>query len=282
MEEQWKPLNYNNKYFISSLGRLRGAYGRILNIPESGRVKIGSNGKTLQVHRMVAEAFIPNPENKPNVCHIDRDKTNNNVENLVWSFHNEFSKAPTRSGAKRKILQRTLSGRTVATWDSSKEALKAGVATSSGGISECLSGKRKYHAGYRWEYIENEDIEGEEWRILNYEGIMVEVSSHGRVKRKKGKKSYGGQSSGGYKRTSIYDGSTCLHVNIHRLVASAFCEGKTEEKNVVNHKDGNKQNNHFSNLEWTDASENAKHAFDTGLNKRNKRPQGEKVDVPNK
>jgi hypothetical protein len=51
---------------------------------------------------------------------------------------------------------------------------------------------------------------------------------------------------------------------VHRLVAEAFCE-KSEGKHVVNHKDGNKMNNHADNLEWCNKSENEKHAYATGL-----------------
>ena len=57
---------------------------------------------------------------------------------------------------------------------------------------------------------------------------------------------------------------------LHRLVALAFCEGRTEERNVVNHIDGNPLNNNAENLEWVTFSENSKYAFRTGLRKDNR------------
>lgn len=53
---------------------------------------------------------------------------------------------------------------------------------------------------------------------------------------------------------------------VHRLVAKYFCDGYAEGL-VVNHKDGNKLNNHYTNLEWVTHQQNTKHAFDTGLSK---------------
>lgn len=62
---------------------------------------------------------------------------------------------------------------------------------------------------------------------------------------------------------------------VHRLVAEHFVYGKKDEKDVVNHIDGNKLNNHFSNLEWVTRSENQKHAYALGLQqaKRGARPK---------
>lgn len=120
----------------------------------------------------------------------------------------------------------------------------------------------------------------EVWKdVVGYEGIY-EVSDHGRVKsvsrikvRKNGsamqiknrilKKSVNAH---GYEIVSLSNDGKRDTRKIHRLVAEAFCE-KKNEKNCVNHKDGNKTNNYFENLEWCTHSENIVHAYEKQLRK---------------
>ena len=68
----------------------------------------------------------------------------------------------------------------------------------------------------------------------------------------------------GYCQYTLCFNSTKKTLYIHRLVADLFCD-KPSGCNQVNHKDGNKKNNHYTNLEWVTAKENRQHAFDTGL-----------------
>lgn len=68
----------------------------------------------------------------------------------------------------------------------------------------------------------------------------------------------------GYVRVSLWDKGKRLNCSVHRLVAEVFCENP-DSKEWVNHKDGNKQNNVSTNLEWVTGSENIKHAMETGL-----------------
>ena len=69
----------------------------------------------------------------------------------------------------------------------------------------------------------------------------------------------------GYKRVSLSKNGIVKTISVHRLVAITFVEG--DSKLTVNHKDGNKLNNHFSNLEWLSSRQNLQHAFRTGLKK---------------
>lgn len=118
MSEIWKTLDRNSNYQVStsgcvrsldrevtdSLGRTRKYLGTLLkpSKDENGYllVRISKNGHTKRVfvHRLVAEAFIENPDHKPTVNHIDGDKTNNSVDNLEWATYKENRDHAVRTG----------------------------------------------------------------------------------------------------------------------------------------------------------------------------------------
>jgi hypothetical protein len=89
----------------------------------------------------------------------------------------------------------------------------------------------------------------------------------------------------GYMYVSLSKNSKHTYYRVHRLVGNAFVDNPNPEKyTIINHKDGNKINNHASNLEWTNMSENTKHAYLNGLAKNAKGEedsQSNPIDVYN-
>ena len=170
-EEIWCPIkDYEGLYEVSDKGRVRSIkFGkeRILkplrNTCGYLQVQLWKNGekKNLLVHRLVAQAFIPNPDNLPQVNHKDEDKENNSVQNLEWcdgkyninygTCIKRVSEKLTNGKLSKPVLQYTKSGEFVKEWKSAKD-VQRNLGYFHNNISYCCNGKLKSAYGYVWKY----------------------------------------------------------------------------------------------------------------------------------
>ena len=198
MSEIWKTAVYDGElyeglYKVSNLGKIlsldynhTGKPG-LMNPAEDTKgylqVKLWKNGeyKTCSVHRLVAEAFLENPDNLPEVNHKDEDKTNNFVflnedgsvdkekSNLEWKTHRDNMNHGTRNeriakALSKRVLQLSLSGELIREWPSTRECERNGFYSSN--VAACCRGERKSHKGFLWMFAD--DYKEKQFEELGY------------------------------------------------------------------------------------------------------------------
>lgn len=167
MEEIWKDIEgYEGLYKVSNIGNLYSNYVKRnlqLSLDGYGYTQVilrkNSSGKRHLLHRLVAQAFIQKPENKPQVNHIDEDKTNNRVDNLEWVTAKENINHGTRTERQvytQRIIQksRPVICSNGMIYRSTREASRLlGLDNSS--LNKVLQGKRKTVGGFTFKYKED-------------------------------------------------------------------------------------------------------------------------------
>ncbi len=175
MQENWKDIKgYEQSYQVSNLGRVKSlsrtimkSNNTIMYVKERIlKTRRHNNGyymvtlyknqtpKLCTIHRLVAKAFIDNPENKSTVNHLDGDKLNNHVDNLEWCTQQEnitHSNRPGLTKNKVAVNQYDLDGNFIQKFESVRSAGKT-LKINTSHIGSVCRGNRNQTGGYIWRY----------------------------------------------------------------------------------------------------------------------------------
>ena len=179
--EEWRDvIGYEGLYQVSNLGNVKSLERTVWNgkgyrVIKEGILKAGKNGrgylyvilfkggksKPCTVHRLVAEAFLENPENLPDVNHKDENKENNCVENLEWVSHEYNCNHGTRNRRIAEKLSIPIYGINkvsglITEFKSTMEAERI-TGINHGNIVSCLKGRLKTAGNFYWIYAEEEN-----------------------------------------------------------------------------------------------------------------------------
>ena len=175
MYDQIKVIDTHPNYRITSDGRVINKYDKekvLDGCSKDGYLKVNlyndGVGSSKRVHRLVAEAFIPNPDNKPDVNHKNGNKHDNCVDNLEWVTKSENMKHayqtglakphPTYGMLGKKNPNGGSKGKPVRILETGEEfnSIKDCADSIGGrdrGVCDCLTGRQHTHRGYHFEYI---------------------------------------------------------------------------------------------------------------------------------
>ena len=169
--EEWRNIEgYERLYQVSNMGRIKstqyhnGTYERILkpNKDKKGylTVHLYKNGKRkwVSVHKIVAQAFIDNPDNLPCINHKNENKSDNRVKNLEYcdyTYNNNYGSRNQQVSDKlsKRVQQYSLKGEFIADYPSTQEVERK-LGFNHGYISKCCLGKYKTAYGYIWRYAD--------------------------------------------------------------------------------------------------------------------------------
>ena len=175
--EEWRDIKDMEDYQVSNKGRIKNKHNNFL-MKESdhfGYTRVGIGTNKYYVHRLVAIAFIPNPENKPSVDHINRNAKDNILENLRWATSKEQSanQTITNGGCYKKINRIDIKSDEIKEYKDIHEVIEYIISTTTetdkrsieNKIRACCTNRKENTYEFKWQYVEDlKIIEDEIWK----------------------------------------------------------------------------------------------------------------------